>query len=227
MTFAAWRMTLPLVLLLIVGGAVGCGLAERVGLAQRRPLPLSIQLEHLERMGIVVNEGVSEADIVSADGRAALEARPYDRLIRALAHEIEREPFTPKADRLWMCDPELIAAPGDYTEVLRRLERLTGGALGLTQITDDVNLDAGIAWVQFQHGGRVVRWHMRVEDDWLDPVVLARYQRLLIDARASVRLYADDEGASQSMMLAAFTPEQKALFDEMSRIRLELVPPER
>ena len=45
---------------------------------------------------------------------------------------------------------------------------MTGNALGVTEVRDYVDLEAGKAWVEFRFRNNRVRWRFKVEEDWLD-----------------------------------------------------------
>ena len=137
----------------------------------------------------------------------------------ALASEIEREPFTPVADRLWLCDYERIVDHGDYRNVLERLERMTGNALGVTEVRDHVDLEAGKAWIEFRFRNDRVRWHFKVDDDWLDPEILVRYDELLKRSGSAFRLYWNTN-YGQSALLGAFRSDEKAAFDKIAKVRM-------
>lgn len=141
----------------------------------RKAVTLEAQLAALAKAGIVVNAGVVEDDLTTFQPRAELERKPYAGLVEVLGIGLQREPFTPICDRLWMCDFECIDDHGSYCAVVERLERMTGGALKLGGIEDHVDLEENEAWVAFDRAGKRTRWDLRVQDDWLDPQVLANY----------------------------------------------------
>ncbi|MEM7166755.1 MAG: hypothetical protein AAF581_14910 [Planctomycetota bacterium] len=186
----------------------------------RKKVALEVQLEKLAEVGLVLNPGVAEAELTTFDDRAALESKPYAGLIEAMGMELEEEPHTPLCDPLWMCDYECIEDHGAYADVLRRLETLTGNAAQLTNITDHVDLEEEAAWVAFDARGASYRWELEVNDDWLDPQVLVRYNDLLESSKAAVRIYSNHNDYGQVAFLAAFTPAQKRAFDKLSKVRL-------
>jgi hypothetical protein len=192
-----------------------------------RKVPLQTQLDELAAAGITVNPGVTVADLLMFGTKAQLEAKPYDALIVTLASELEREPYSPIADRLWMCDYERIEGPGDYRRVLQRLELMTGRALAIADLNDQVDIEAGEAWVQFKVGDGFVRWDFQVNDDWLDPEVLLKYDELLERSGASVRVYSNHRDYGQSALLGAFRPDDKARFDALTKIRLTPIASQR
>lgn len=175
----------------------------------RKSVTIEAQLAALAKAGIVVNTGVVEADLTAFHSRADLERTPFVGLVEVLGIDLERRPYTPICDRLWMCDFECIEDHGSYCAVIERLERMTGRALNLSSIKDHVDLDAREAWVAFDLAGMRTRWDLRVEDDWLDPQVLTKYDSLLEASGAAVRLYINQHDYGQSAFLGAFRPEGK------------------
>jgi len=185
-----------------------------------RRVPIQQQLARLAAAGIAVNAGVTAEDLTAFASVDGIERSPYRELVTVLATAIEREPFTPKCDRLWLCDFECIEDHGSYRDVVARLERMTDRALRLDGIEDRVEIEEGVAWVAFRHAGRRVQWDMRVDDDWLDPSILPRYDALLADAGVGFRLFADAGDHGQCALLGAFRPDEKRAFDAFARMRM-------
>lgn len=185
-----------------------------------RKVALEKQIEALADLGLELNPGVTEADLTAFRERAALEAKPFVGLVEVMGIDLEREPYSPICDRLWMCDFERIEDHGAYRDVVLRLEAMTGGQLGLTEVKDYVDVEEGTAWVEFDHGGQRVRWDLVVEDDWLDPDVLVRYDRLLGEAGSARRIYSNPSDYGQVAFLEALTAAEKAELDRLTRIEL-------
>ena len=137
-----------------------------------RSVSLENQLGELNKCGIVVNDGVTESDLLTFDRKKGIEKAPYAGLVEALGFELEREPYSAIVNSLWMCDYERIEDHGAYKEILERLELMTGSALGLTDITDYVDLEEATAWVEFSFRGKRLRWEAEVDNDWLDPYII-------------------------------------------------------
>jgi hypothetical protein len=186
----------------------------------KRTVAIEQQLSALAQAGIVVNPGVTESDLTTFKPRAELERKPFAGLVEVLGIELEREPFTPICDRLWMCDFERVEDHGAYRDVVLRLERMTGQALKLSRIEDHVDVEAGTAWVEFDARGERIHWELRVEDDWLDPQVFVKYDALLERVGSPTRLYMNETDYGQVAFLAAFTSEQMAAFDKLTKIEL-------
>lgn len=190
------------------------------GFLRFKPPPVSLdkQLERLRACGIELRPGVEEADICCFHSRQKLEAQPYTLLIESLATELEREPFSPKVDRLWMCDCERIEDHGDYRSILERLDSMHGGEALLSGIEDFVDISEKKAWVQFGYRGEVKRWDFKVHDDWVDPKVFEWFKDLL---PADERLYENTGDYGQSVLLACFRPEQFQSFTGLKAVALK------
>jgi hypothetical protein len=175
------------------------------------------QLARLAEAGLRVNAGVTHEDLCAFGTRKEIESKPYEALFDVLGIELEREPWTPICDRLWMCDLERVEDHGAYREVLERLERMTGNAARLAKITDFVDVEGRTAWAAFESDGREERWKFEVEDDWLDPSVIKRYDDLLDVRRSETRLWVNTLDYGQAVLLGAFTPEQKAVLERLRK----------
>lgn len=188
-----------------------------------RSVSLEDQLVELDKCGIVVNDGVTESDLLSFDSKKRMEKAPYAGLVEALGFDIEREPYSAIVSSLWMCDYERIEDHGAYKEILERLELMTGSALGLTDITDYVDLEEAFAWVEFSFRGKRIRWEAEVDNDWLDPYIIVKYDQLLEKANVGQRIYSNHTDYGQVAFFAVFTSEQFECFQRLSKINLALI----
>lgn len=204
----------------LVGGVALCCACAEDAVPEAARTPLEEQLATLAALGLVPAPSVVPDDFTLFDSRAQLEARPYEGLVQALGFEVEREPFTPICDRVWMCDVECIEDAGDYVAIVERLERMTDRALRLENVRDHVDVEAAEAWIELERGGRTVRWELVVDDDWLDADVLLRYDALLAEAGSPLRLFAHAD-VGQSVLLIALTPEDRVRFAELSPLVFE------
>ena len=204
-------------------GEQAAGPERDMGLFSKKvnQVKLQDQLSRLREIGIRRNAGTEESDLFVFQTREELEEKPFKELAERMGMEIEREPWTPISVRLWMCDFERAEDHGAYKDVLRRLERMTASALSLSGIEDYVDVDEGVAWLQFDHSGVTVRWDLEVTDDWLDPEILVKYDTLLARSGSPLRLYmarAADYG--QCAFLGAFTREHQQRFTKLTGIKM-------
>jgi len=188
-----------------------------------RSVSLEVQLRELNKCGVVVNDGVTESDLLSFDSKKDMENAPYTGLVEALGFELEREPYSAIVNSLWMCDYERIEDHGAYKEIVERLELMSGAALGLTDITDYVDLEEASAWVAFSFQGERIRWDAEVDNDWLDPYIIVKYDQLLKKANVGKRIYSNHTDYGQVAFFAVFTPEQFECFQRLSKINLALI----
>ena len=95
---------------------------------------------------------------------------------------------------------------------------MSGGALGLTGITGDVDLEEGkFAYVEFQRAGQPIRWDFPVDDDRMQSEVINHHAGLLRSAALDVRLYWSLVG--QGAVLVILTKDQFACFAKLSRFK--------
>ncbi|MCR9247294.1 MAG: hypothetical protein NXI31_19865 [bacterium] len=188
-------------------------------------VPIDLQFEFFAKLGIVCNPGVTTEDLEDHSPFDECERRPFGCLAEVLAAEIQREPFTPIADRLWLCDVECIEGPGSYVRVLQRLARMVGGELPISSIEDHVDQPesghGGVAWVRFRCRGELCHWGLGVDEDWLDTDVLIQFAELLERSGSDLRLFANTSDYSQEVFLAVLTPEHRREFVTRTRIELE------
>jgi len=192
-----------------------------------RPVSLEEQLAQLADLGIAVATDLAEDDYFAFATRDELEQEPFTELVMTLSMEIERDPWTPKADRLWNCDFECIEGDGSYVQIVERLERMTDGALGLQAITDRVSQDGDghdEAWVEFTREGERVRWEFEVQSDWLDPSVLTLYAELLANSPSDLCVFVGEregeEGGGQNALFVCLRSEDARRFRALTGIRL-------
>ncbi|MEM7198993.1 MAG: hypothetical protein AAF628_01940 [Planctomycetota bacterium] len=126
-----------------------------------------------------------------------------------------------------MCDVERVERPGSYRDVVSRLERMTGGALGLDRVEDHVvrgeEGEEDSASVRIVHAGRPVQWDLRVNNDWLDVDVWSKYAALLAASNSPLRLFGDFADDGQVAFLAAFSPADQQRFRKRIGIKMQIV----
>lgn len=181
------------------------------------------QLSKVKECGILMRSDATLEDLFIWEDRAAIESNPYKPLIEALASDIGREPYSPISNSLWMCDYERVEDHGAYVEIIERLELMTNRALNLSNITDYVDIEEGKAWVLFDFNGKQIKWEAAVDDDWLDPYIIAKYDALLKSSGSDTRIYSNHTDYGQVAFFAAFSSAEFQCYKELSPIKLELI----
>jgi len=179
-------------------------------------LTVELQLFHLAKCGIRPNANSKIQDLFVWHSKETMIKQPYRLLIDTLALDIQREPFLPMSNKLWMCDYEAIEGRGDYVAILNRLESMTNQALRLSSIEDFIDIKKKKAWLKFQLKGKTIHWDLTVDDDWLDPKIFILYDRLLRQSDSKLRIYSNPVDYGQSAFFAAFTLEQFDCFQNLA-----------
>ncbi|MBN9414971.1 MAG: hypothetical protein J0I12_06000 [Candidatus Eremiobacteraeota bacterium] len=178
------------------------------GLFKKTPrVTVEEQLRQLAECGVVPSPG---ADLFELHSREQMEKKPYGPLIEALSMDC--------CTALWMCDYERIEDHGDYRDVLLRLESMHAG-LGLAEISDFVDVNAGQARVEFRWRGEARKLVLKVDNDWLDPQLLRSYAEML--EGTGRKLYSNERDYGQSALLAIFDEKQMACFQALSPVKLK------
>jgi hypothetical protein len=184
------------------------------------PIPLEQQLQTLAACGVVLAPEATLEDLYVFHTRQEHEAAPYQELIPTLGFSMERDNFSPLCHRLWMCDYECIDGDGSYVEVIERLHLMSGGSLPISAITDHVDLEEETAWVEFDLGGTRVHWDAKVDNDWLDPYIIVKFDQLLRINTSPFHIYSNHRDFGQSAFLACFTPGEFQKFQKLAKFKL-------
>lgn len=118
-----------------------------------------------------------------------------------------------------MCDYECIEDNGSYAAVLKRLHLMSGRQPAVTEIRDRVDIEAGVAWLEFTVQGAKMHWDMAVDNDWLDCRILLQYDQLL-SQYTNMRLYSNHTDYGQVAFIGCFTDAEFAVFNKLSKVRL-------
>jgi hypothetical protein len=157
------------------------------------------QLSHLDRCGIRLLPEVTVTNLLAAAPRDVYEKDPYVRLLCTLGAELDVEPFCYPSDDIWHFDTECIEDHNDYVRIAQRFVDLAGDALPLEDICDYVDIDAGEAWLSFELDGKAYKWTAAVENDWVDPMIISRFAKLLAERKAQNRFLARFIGARRDI----------------------------
>jgi len=184
------------------------------------PIPLEQQLKTLADCGITLSPEATIEDLFMFHSREEHEAAPYKELIPTLGFEIERDTFAPICNRLWMCDYERIEDHGSYADVITRLHQMSEQSLAISGISDHVDIEAETAWVEFDLDGTRIHWDAKVDNDWLDPYIVVKFDSLLGAHRIPFRIYSNHTDFGQSAFFACLAPSEFERFQKLATFKL-------
>lgn len=139
---------------------------------------LEEQLRTLAALGLTLNPGITEEDLLCSYERAEIEANPYDTLLHLFGGESEREPWgRPICDRVWNMDAECIVETGDYSAIVGNLCRVAGMPDLVSGLEDFVDLENETAWLKYSVDGKQRHFTIPVNDDWADADTVSAIMR--------------------------------------------------
>lgn len=186
-------------------------------------MTLEEQLEKLASCGITLNDGITVEDLLYSFDRDTYESKPFDLLLFMLGAEVERRPWGRHVcSRVWNFDTECIEQTGDYVSIVQRLCEVAGQPDLITNVTDFVDLDSGIAWLKYTIDGNNREWTIEVADDWADTLTLSYVMDDI--ERDGRRFYSKENG--QSMILYYLDATTAAEINRLSNNSLTPVIPD-
>lgn len=181
------------------------------------------QLSKLNQCGIKQSSSATIDDLYIWGDKDKIEKTPYITLVEAFASDIEREPYSPVCNKLWMCDYERIEDHGAYAEIIERLELMTNNSLGLENISDYVDVEEEKAWIQFEYKGQTIKWVAKIDNDWMDPDIIVKYDLLLKESGSDTRIYSNHTDYGQVAFFAGLSEEEYTCLKKLSPIKLSLI----
>jgi len=185
-----------------------------------KPPTLAEGLAALEQHGIRKRDDVSIEDILYSTGGTLNDPMDYPQLLCLIGSDVERDDFRPKSNDLWHFDTECIVNDGDYVRIAERLAGLSKGALAISDVRDHVSIEQSVAWLEFNHHGKRVRWDFEVQDDWVDATVFTRFVQLFADTPSGARFTYGDLGG-QDCLIGFSTNEQRQALTALTGVSFE------
>lgn len=129
-------------------------------------------------------------------------------VLAVLGGEIEEHPWGRRfSDNIWHFDTECIEDHGAYIAITKRMRDLAGGDLPLQNIRDYVDVEQGIAWLEFELDGERIHWDMKMDNDWVDVTIFGRFVALMSKRKTKRRFtYFDLKG--QDCLIGCCFPAQ-------------------
>jgi hypothetical protein len=185
-----------------------------------RNMSLYAQLDDLAACGIAPREGIGPEELLSRYSDREYETSPFKLLLSALGRDSEQPPNLPLSDNVWLMHADCVAHAGDYAKVAHRMATLAGDALSIESVQDEFGLGRGVAWLSFTLRGEEFRWPAKIEERWIDPLVLSRFAALL-EAQPTDRRYACLDLGGQDCLLGCSTESQLSALRKRTGLAFE------
>jgi hypothetical protein len=175
-------------------------------------------LDALSRLGVRLAPKRKIDDLTSEWAREQIERDGYEMMLVALGGDlIHPETFDTigfLSEDVWHFDSECIEDTGDYVRIVERAMLLAGGALQMTAITDTIEIEDGLASVEWRVGGRLQRFDLKVDADWADPKIFTLLDNELVAANAAARFHAASLG--QDAIIICCTESRRQALSELT-----------
>ena len=158
-------------------------------------ITLEEQIENLETCGVRMKPEFTVETLLAEFTREKYEERPYIGAVITMAGYADGEPIS---NNLFHLDTESFVGEGDYAHLAERMRDLAQGDLPIENIRDHFDRENGDAWVAFElrnppspkegengageartEESRMIEWHARVKEKWIDPEILSSFCTLL------------------------------------------------
>ncbi|WP_258013963.1 hypothetical protein [Paenibacillus polymyxa] len=187
------------------------------GLFKKKKTIFEDQLNQLSELGIFMRVGLKKELLLEETSRSEYEEDPYNLLLLTLGGEVEvNGEFINVSHEIWYLDAECIEDHEDYARVIMRLGNKT--KLKLNKITDYIDIQNSTAWVSFEYKNELIRWEMKVDDDWLDMDIFRRFNELT-QTEQSMKLYISI--LDQGCLVGYFNQEQVIELNKLTKYKFE------
>lgn len=136
---------------------------------------LDDQLDTLLRGGVSLAPGRTRDELLASFAEQRYQEDPFRLLLQAMGGEVEAEPWGRRFScQVFTLDSECVEGDGSYALVVTELSRAAGVADRVTDVSDTVDVEAGVARLTYCVAGRRVTFEPRVQNDWIDPDALTQ-----------------------------------------------------
>jgi len=185
-----------------------------------RNMTLYSQLDALAECGIAPREGIGPAELLVLHSDRTYETSPFKLLLTVLGSDSSEPPHLPMSDNVWHMRAECAARGDDYVTVALRMAALAADALPIESAHDEFDLRRGVAWLSFTLRGKEFRWPAKIEERWIDPMILSRFAALL-ETQETDRRYTCLDLGGQDCLLGCATDEQFAALRKRTGLAFE------
>jgi hypothetical protein len=173
------------------------------------PLTLERKLAILAECGLSLAPPFTSKDLLDSWPREHFEAPGFTLALVGLGMTEEQPPWRNHCVNAWHFDTECIEDDGSYVRIAERMAELTQGSLVLENVRDKVDIEAGVASLDFEHSSRAVHLVFEVDNDWVDPAVFSHFVRMLEVSDPS-KLFLHHDTGGQDCVIACVTRDQFA-----------------
>jgi hypothetical protein len=185
-----------------------------------RNMSLYAQLDELAECGIALREGAGPGDLLALHSDRDYETTPFKLLLSALGNDSQEPPSMPLSNNVWLMHADCAAHAGDYVKLAHHMATLAADALPIESVRDAFDLGRGIAWLSFTLRGEEFRWPAKIEERWIDPLILSRFAALL-EAQPTDRRYICLDLGGQDCLLGCATQAQFASLRKRTGLAFE------
>ena len=176
-------------------------------------MTLEQQIDKLAELGLRLNEGITIDDFLYSADREEYENEPFGLILFTYGVEVERKPWDRLfCDRVWNFDVECICDDGSYVTIVENLCRVAGMPDLAVDVKDHVDIESGVAWLEYTMGGNKRHLDIPVNDDWADPDTVTKLMEDIQrdgkhffginNGQASILFYLDENTATQLNVLS-------------------------
>jgi hypothetical protein len=160
----------------------------------RKKEKVEAMLAEAAAAGVALRPGTPIERVWAEWGRDEIEKRGFEMLLVALGGEqLDQgtlQPLEPLSDDVWHFDSECIEDHGSYARIVHNCCRISGGELKFDRVSDYVDVEVGIAWVELESAGSTQRVELRVKNDWVDQKIFDEMNRALGDGYRQITMHA-------------------------------------
>src|ERR1043165_5579671 len=120
----------------------------------RESLTLERKLEILAECGLSLAPPFTAESLLESWPRERFEEPGYRMTLVGLGMTEEQPPWRNHCVNAWHFDTECIEDTGSYVRIAERMAELTQGSLVIGNARDQVDIEAGIANLDFEHSGK-------------------------------------------------------------------------
>ena len=190
------------------------------GSVGRQPLTLERKLEVLADCGLKLADPFTPEDLLKSWDRGKYEEPGFDMVLVGLGITEEQEPWRNHCVNLWHFDTECIEDHGDYKKIAERMVEMTQGALVLENIEDYVDVEKETAWLSLSFRGQQTKIECKVQDDWVDTDIFAKFVELLGMADPS-KIYIYYDLGGQDCLIGCVTKDS---LKKLNSLGIKFVP---